>query len=89
MLLAHPTVAAAGAVGAPDPAHGKSVLANVTLHRGAPPPAEAELIAFARERIGYKAPARIRFLAEMPLGPGRETDRAALKKLAAAGPDGG
>lgn len=83
-LLAHPAVAAAGAVGVADPAHGEDVVAYVTVHPGAARPSASELIAFARERIGYKAPETIVFLDDMPLSPTGKTDRTALKKMAAA-----
>ena len=42
-----------------------------------------ELIAFARERVGYKAPEDIVLLDEMPLNPTGKVDRAKLKKMAA------
>lgn len=83
-LLAHPAVAAAGAVGVHDLAHGENVRAYVTLHREAVVPTASELIAFARQRIGYKAPEEIVFLEEMPLSPAGKTDRTTLKKMAEA-----
>jgi long-chain acyl-CoA synthetase len=83
-LLAHPAVAAAGVVGVADPAHGEDIVAYVTLHPGAAVPGARELIAFARERVGYKAPETIVFLDHMPLSPTGKTDRATLKKMAAA-----
>ena len=47
-----------------------------------PPPAPHELIAFARARIGYKAPEDVVVLAQMPLNPTGKVDRVALKKMA-------
>lgn len=83
-LLAHPAIAAAGVVGVHDLAHGENVRAYVTLHGKAPKPSASELIVFARERIGYKAPEDIVFLEEMPLSPAGKTDRTTLKKMAEA-----
>ena len=39
-------------------------------------------MAFARARVGYKAPEQIEFLAAMPLNPTGKVDRMALKRLA-------
>jgi long-chain acyl-CoA synthetase len=80
-LLQHPAIEAAGVVGVPDLLHGENVLAFVTLKAGLPQPEVGELIRFARERIGYRAPAAIEILAEMPLNPTGKIDRVALKRL--------
>ena len=48
-----------------------------------------ELIAFTRNRIGYKAPEDIAFLEEMPLSPAGKTDRSTLKKMARTGIENG
>jgi len=84
VLLAHPAVASAGVVGVHDLRHGESVRAYVALAAGATTPREAELIAFARERVGYKAPEHVVFLDEMPLTPAGKVDRTALKRRAEA-----
>jgi long-chain acyl-CoA synthetase len=81
-LVEHPAVALAGAVGVHDEVHGENVRAYVTLSEGAEPPSRADLIAFCRERIGYKAPDEVVFLDEMPLNPTGKIDRVALKKVA-------
>jgi len=83
-LLAHPAVAAAGVVGIHNLAHGENVRAYITLHQDAAAPSASALIAFARERVGYKAPEDIIFLDEMPLSPAGKTDRTTLKKMAEA-----
>ncbi len=83
-LLAHPAVAAAGVVGVRDLMHGENVRAYVTLKPGGSLPAPHDLIVFARERIGYKAPELVEVLPEMPLNPTGKVDRVALKKLAEA-----
>jgi long-chain acyl-CoA synthetase len=80
-LLLHPDVASAGVIGVHDLLHGENVRAYVVVRPGSAP-TEAALIAFARERIGYKAPEEIEFLDEMPLNPTGKTDRVALKRLA-------
>ena len=82
-LLEHPIVAEAGVVGIHDLIHGEDVRAYVTLIKGAEPPHESELIAFARQRVGYKAPEEIVFLDEMPLNATGKVDRVTLKRRAA------
>jgi len=80
-LLQHTAVASAGVIGVHDLIHGENVHAYVTLKPGAPVPSERELVDFTRARVGYKAPERVAFLAEMPLNEGK-VNRAALKRLA-------
>jgi long-chain acyl-CoA synthetase len=63
--------------------HGENVRAYVTLHSDAVVPTASELIAFTRNRIGYKAPE------EMPLSPAGKTDRTTLKKMARTGIENG
>jgi acyl-coenzyme A synthetase/AMP-(fatty) acid ligase len=62
--------------------HGENVRAYVTLKEDAARPTALELIRFARERIGYKAPEEIEFLDEMPLNATGKIDRLSLKRLA-------
>ena len=59
--------------------------AYVTLREGAERPAAQDLIRFARERIGYKAPEEIVFLEEMPRTSTGKLDRSRLKRMAEAG----
>ena len=82
-LLAHPAVASAGVVGVRDLLHGEDVWAYVTLRNGAEPPTSEALIAFSRERVGYKAPEVVEILDEMPLNPTGKVDRISLKHRAA------
>lgn len=84
-LSEHPAVDLVGVIGIQDPVHGENVLAYVSLRPGQPAPSEADLIAFARARVGYKAPEEIRVLPELPLTPVGKTDRLALRQLAADG----
>jgi acyl-coenzyme A synthetase/AMP-(fatty) acid ligase len=78
----HPAIAAAGVIGVHDLVHGENVRAYVTLKEGARRPTAAELIGFARERVGYKAPEEIVILAEMPLNATGKVDRVTLKRMA-------
>jgi long-chain acyl-CoA synthetase len=81
-LVEHPSVASAGVVGVHDLVHGENVRAYVTLRSGTARPNSQELIRFARERVGYKAPEMIVLLDEMPLNPSGKVDRTALKTMA-------
>ncbi|RIK09314.1 MAG: hypothetical protein DCC49_06880 [Acidobacteria bacterium] len=81
-LLEHPAVAACGVVGIHDSVHGENVRAYISLRAEVDAPTSPELIAFARERVTYKAPEEIVFLDEMPLNPTGKVDRVGLKKLA-------
>jgi acyl-CoA synthetase (AMP-forming)/AMP-acid ligase II len=82
-LLEHAAVENAGVIGVHDLMHGENVRAYVELKSGATRPKARELIQFARERVGYKAPEEIVFLDAMPLNPTGKVDRVTLKKLAA------
>ncbi len=82
-LAEHPAVDLVAVIGIQDPVHGENVRAYVTLRPDQPAPSDAELIAFARARVGYKAPEEIRVLPELPLTPVGKTDRLALRQLAA------
>lgn len=80
-LLLHPSVAFAGVIGVHDLVHGENVRAYVVAKQGSEP-SDLELIGFAREQIGYKAPEEIRFLDKMPLNPTGKVDRVTLKRMA-------
>ncbi len=81
-LEQHPAIQSAGVVGVHDLVHGENVRAYVTLRPGAQRPSSADVIAFARQRVGYKAPEEIVFLDEMPLNATGKVDRVTLKRLA-------
>jgi len=83
-LLEHPAVENVGVIGLHDLLHGENVRAYVALRQGAKRPTVQELIDFARERVGYKAPEEIEFLDEIPLNPTGKVDRVALKARASA-----
>lgn len=81
-LLEHEAVELAGVVGIHDTLHGENVRAFITIKAGAEVPKMMELINFARQRVGYKAPEDIVMLKEMPLNPTGKIDRVGLKRLA-------
>ena len=80
-LQEHPAVAMAGVVGVHDLVHGENVRAFITLKPGVVGISLAEVIGFARARVGYKAPEEITVLDRMPLTLSEKVDRAALKTL--------
>lgn len=82
-LVEHPAVLTAGVVGVHDIIHGENVWAYVTLANGTERPSARELIAFSRDRVGYKAPEVIVFLDDMPMNATGKTDRVMLKRWAA------
>jgi acyl-CoA synthetase (AMP-forming)/AMP-acid ligase II len=64
VLLAHPAVAEAVAFGVPHPVWGEVVVAAVVLGQ---PVAEAELLAWCRERLaGFKCPAQLHVVEAIP-----------------------
>jgi long-chain acyl-CoA synthetase len=82
-LLEHPAVELAGVVGVIDESHGEHVRAYVEIKAKIKNPKAGELIQFAKQRVGYKAPEEIIFIDKMPLNPTGKVDRVALKKIAA------
>ena len=78
----HPAVEVVGVIGVHDLVHGENVRAYVTLKEGAKRPTSSELIRFARERVGYKAPEEIVILDDMPLNATGKVDRTTLKLMA-------
>jgi acyl-CoA synthetase (AMP-forming)/AMP-acid ligase II len=84
VLLRHPAVLEAAAVGMPDPHYGQEILACVVLRPGVDEAIEPQLRAFCEEHLGrYKTPRLIRFVAELPRGPSGKVQR--LKLLEAVG----
>ena len=81
-LQGHALLEHAGVVGVHDLLHGENVVAYVTVQAGEEPPAAEEVIAFAKTKVGYKAPEEIVFLDEMPFNATGKVDRVTLKRLA-------
>jgi long-chain acyl-CoA synthetase len=78
VLYQHPAVGEVGVVGRQDHVWGEVVVAFVALRSGQAV-TEAELIAFARERLAdYKIPVSVIFRAELPKGPTGKIQRRAL-----------
>jgi long-chain acyl-CoA synthetase len=78
-LCQHPAVSEVGVVGRPDHIWGEVVIAFVVLRTGQAV-TEAELIAFARERLAdYKTPEYVIFRDELPKGPTGKIQRRALR----------
>jgi long-chain acyl-CoA synthetase len=69
VLYQHPAIAAAAAIGVPDPLYGEEVAAFIVLKEGREA-TEEELIAFCRAHLAdYKCPKTVRFVGEIPKGP--------------------
>jgi fatty-acyl-CoA synthase len=69
VLAAHPSVREVVVVGIPDDKWGEAVAAFVAVRSGTVAE-EAELIAFARDRLaGYKVPKSVRFIDDVPKSP--------------------
>jgi len=78
VLLAHPAVLDAAAVGMPDKHYGQEVLAAVVLREGMAC-SEDELRDFCLQRLGrYKTPKVFRFVTELPRGPSGKVQRLRL-----------
>lgn len=87
VLLDHEAVALAGVVGVHSLVHGENVRAYVIyviVREGVTRPSAQELIQFARERVGYKAPEDVKFLETMPMTATGKVDRVSLKQWAQA-----
>lgn len=78
-VMEHAAVALAGVVGVHSLVHGENVRAYVALKPEATKIPAQELIAFARERVGYKAPEEIIFVDDLPLTATGKVDRVTLK----------
>jgi long-chain acyl-CoA synthetase len=83
VLLAHPAVLEAAAVGIPDRHYGQEIAAFVVLRDGIEC-TEAELRTFCQARLGpYKTPATIHFADALPRGPSGKIQRLKLLDLVA------
>ena len=78
VLMRHPAVLEAAAVGMPDRHYGQEILACVVLREGQHCD-EAALRAFCEPLLGrYKTPRQIRFVTELPRGPSGKVQRLKL-----------
>ena len=78
VLLRHPGVLDAAAVGIPDRHYGQEILACV-IRRPDVPCSEEDLRAFCLEHLGrYKTPKEFRFVQELPRGPSGKVQRLKL-----------
>jgi acyl-CoA synthetase (AMP-forming)/AMP-acid ligase II len=85
VLLRHPGVLDAAAVGVPDRHYGQEIAACVVRREGAACTAE-DLRAFCHEHLGrYKTPKDIHFVAELPRGPSGKVQRLKLLDILPAG----
>ena len=81
VLLRHPAVLDAAAVGIADRHYGQEIMACVMLRSGRDCTAD-ELIDFCREHLGrFKTPKRILFVDELPRGPSGKVQRLKLIDL--------
>ncbi|TSA18296.1 MAG: long-chain fatty acid--CoA ligase [Betaproteobacteria bacterium] len=81
VLLRHPAVLEAAAVGVPDQNYGQEIFACVVLKPGSRCD-EAELRAFCLNELGnFKTPKRIRIIDELPKGPSGKVQRLKLVDL--------
>ena len=80
-LMEHPAVDQAGVIGIEDAVHGQNVHAYVSFKSGFDVPTVPELIVFARERVGYKAPEVLQVLPSLPLNAVGKINRVALHAM--------
>jgi acyl-CoA synthetase (AMP-forming)/AMP-acid ligase II len=81
VLLQHPGVLEAAAVGIPDRHFGQDILACIVA-RADVPCSEESLRRFCAERLGpYKTPKLFRFVTELPCGPSGKVQRLKLMAL--------
>jgi len=84
VLLRHPAVLDAAAVGVPDRHYGQDIVACVIRRQGQSC-TEEELKAFCGKHLGaFKTPKVIRFVDELPRGPSGKVQRLKLVELLAA-----
>ncbi|MGZ8777195.1 MAG: AMP-binding enzyme, partial [Mycobacterium sp.] len=87
VLMTHPAVGDVAIIGIPDEKWGEAVKAVIVPAAGAAP-TEAELIAYARERLaGFKLPKSVNFAEVLPRNPSGKLLKRALREPYWAGVD--
>jgi acyl-CoA synthetase (AMP-forming)/AMP-acid ligase II len=92
MLSEHPAIAQAAVVGVPDERLGEVGFAWLVPATGTDPPTEAEVVAWAREKMAnFKAPRHVRWTDALPLNPSGKVQKFVLRDdaTAALAPDPG
>ncbi|MET0772470.1 MAG: alpha/beta fold hydrolase, partial [Candidatus Limnocylindrales bacterium] len=85
VLASHPAIAGVAVVGRPDPAWGSVPVAAVVARDGLPAPTLEELRSFARPHLaGYKLPADVRAVEDIPRTPSGKVIRREVAALVAA-----
>jgi long-chain acyl-CoA synthetase len=84
VLMTHPDVSLAAAVGTPDAYRGEIIIAFVVAAEGCTPSSENILAHCAANLVRYKLPASIRIVEALPLTSVGKIDKVALRTIAAS-----
>ena len=79
--MEHPAVDKAGVIGIEDAVLVQNVHAHISFKSGSDVPTVPELIVFARERVGYKAPEVLQVVPSLPLKAVGKINREALHAM--------